>query len=420
MEKLYVAGGRKLSGEIGVHGSKNAVLPILAAAILTDEEVVLHNCPALSDVENMRRILAHIGCRSRREGESLIIDPSGADGWELPERLAGRLRSSITMLGAMLGRFARARLALPGGCDIGLRPIDLHIKAMSGLNVAIYEDGGSIFCDARNIRGADIHLDYPSVGTTENVMMASVRAFGTTVITNAAKEPEITDLQNFLNSMGARVFGAGTGTIIIHGVSRLHGTEYTVMSDRIVAGTLLVAGAITGSRITLERVHKEHLASVIAKLREGGSTFEFGDATVTVDPPERSLSVGLVETLPYPGFPTDMQAQMTALQAVSVGTCIVVENVFENRFRYCAELRKMGANITVKNRVAVVGGVQRLQGTAVSSCDLRGGAALVLAGLIADGITTIGDVQYIDRGYYRIEDMLSALGADIRRTTETV
>lgn len=420
MEKLRVVGQNKLGGRINIHGSKNAVLPILAAAILTDDEVIIHNCPPLSDVENMRHILAHLGCKTDREGHSLIIHSMGAKGWELPEELARRLRSSITMLGAMLGRFARARIALPGGCDIGIRPIDLHIKAVSTLNVAVYEEGGSIYCDARNMRGGDIHLDYPSVGATENIMMASVCAFGTTVINNAAKEPEIVDLQRFLNSMGARVFGAGTSTVIIHGVSKLHGTEYTVMSDRIVAGTMLVAGAITGSKLTLANVCGEHFKAVTAKLSEAGCRFTFGNGgdELTIIPPERTVSVGLIETLPYPGFPTDMQSQMTALQCVSTGTCIVVENVFENRFRYALQLKKMGANITVKNRIAIVGGVEELNGANVSACDLRGGAALVLAALAARGTTLISDVELIDRGYYRIEEMLSCVGADIERITE--
>ncbi len=415
MSKFTVVGGKPLCGKIDIHGSKNAVLPILAASILTEDQVILHNCPHLSDVENMIEILEYIGCRTKWEDDTLVIDPSGAEGCELPNLLAGRLRSSITMLGPMLARFGKTRIALPGGCDIGLRPIDFHLKGMSTLNVAIYEESGTVFCDAENIRGADVHLDYPSVGTTENIMMAALTAVGTTVIRNAAKEPEIVDLERFVNSMGARVFGAGTSTIIIRGVKKLHGTEHTVMPDRIVAGTLLVGAAITGGEVLLNNTCHEQVASVISKLRDAGCEFELKDESIKITAPRKPKSVGLIETLPYPGFPTDMQAQMAALQCVSTGTCILVENVFESRFKYTSELKKMGANITIKNQTAIIGGVPELNGANVSSCDLRGGAALTLAALAAKGTTNISDVHLIDRGYYKFEEMLSSLGADIVR-----
>lgn len=415
MSKFTVVGGKPLHGEIDIHGSKNAVLPILAASILTDEQIVLHNCPRLSDVENMIEILEYIGCRTRWEGDTLTVDSGGANGSELPELLAGRLRSSITMLGPMLARFGKTRIALPGGCDIGLRPIDFHLKGLAALNVAIFEEGGTVFCNAENIRGADVHLDYPSVGATENLMMAALTANGTTVIRNAAKEPEIVDLERFVNSMGGRVFGAGTDTVIINGVKKLHGTEHTVMPDRIVAGTMLVGAAITGGTLTLNNTRCEQVASVISKLRDAGCEFELNGESVKIIAPRRLKSVGLIETLPYPGFPTDMQAQMAALQCVSVGTCILVENVFESRFKYTAELKKMGANITIKNQTAIIGGVNELYGANVSSCDLRGGAALTLAALVAKGTTNISDIHLIDRGYCRFEEMLSSLGADIVR-----
>lgn len=421
MAKLIVTGGVPLSGSCRVGGAKNAALPILAACVLTQRPVQLEDCPLLTDVENMTGILRTLGCRTRREGRSLTVDASGASRFELPEHLSKELRSSIFLLGPVLGRFGRAVVTYPGGCEIGNRPIELHLKGLAQLGVRICEEGGRIHCDGRELVGAEIHLDYPSVGATENIMMAAVAAKGETVVRNAAREPEIVDLQRFLRQAGYRVRGAGTSTVVVEGGCMPREVVHTIMPDRIVAGTLLVAGAITGGCVRVENAVSEHMAGTLAKLAECGCAIAARGDCVTITAPKRVREIKLIETLPHPGFPTDMQAQLFALCAVADGTSVIVENVFENRFKHAQELSRMGAQSTVKGRTAVIRGVERLTGACVTAHDLRGGAAMTLAGLNAEGTTVVENCAHIDRGYERLEEMLGALGARITReeTTET-
>lgn len=418
MGKLVIHGGLPLHGRIRVSGAKNAILPILAATILTQEPVSLHNCPQLRDVHNMLSILEKLGCKTNFVGDCIEIDPSHVTCWEMPEMLAKELRSSIFMLGPMVGRFRKAVFTYPGGCEIGLRPIDLHLKGLRALNVEIEEAHGFIYCRAENLKGAEIHLDYPSVGATENLMLAAVLAEGTTVLYNAAKEPEVVDLQNFVNHMGGKIAGAGTGTIIIEGVTGLTAVTHRIMPDRIVAGTYMAAAAITGGDVYLEDIVPEHILSLSTKLREMGCLVEQGISDLHIRAPQRLRTTFLTETSPYPGFPTDMQAQMLAVLTVAEGTSIIIENIFENRFKHVPELIRMGANIMVKDRMAIIRGVDMLSATHVQARDLRGGAALTLAGLAASGQTIVEGTQFIDRGYDHLEEAFAALGADIVRTEE--
>ncbi len=418
MASIVVAGGRTIAGSARVSGAKNAALPILAACLLNAGPVTLKNCPRLRDVENMLRILEALGVQARREGEDLLLDAGGATGYVMPQAPSKELRSSIFMLGPLLGRFGRAVCTYPGGCEIGHRPIDLHIRGLAMLGAEIREEHGLILCEGEKLTGADIHLDYPSVGATENIMMAAVRAEGETVIYNAAREPEIEDLQTFLRELGYRVSGAGSSTVRIRGGGRVPAEKavtHSVIPDRIVTGTLLCAAAITGGSITLTGANPGHVGSVTAKLREAGCTVLLGEDSIFLSAPKRLSEIRLIETLPYPGFPTDMQAQFFALCTVANGTSMIVENVFENRFRHGTELQRMGASFTQKDRTIVVRGVERLTGARVTAWDLRGGAALALAGLQAEGDTIIENAQLIDRGYERLDDMLNRLGADIKR-----
>ena len=415
MEKYIIRGGKRLGGSISVHASKNAVLPILAASLLTTEPVLVRNCPSISDVSNMLEILRILGCRIEWEGTDVRIDSSQADRHKIPVSLAKKLRSSIFMLGSILGRFQSAKISYPGGCDIGLRPIDLHIKGLKCLNVEIVERSGLITCDGKRLSGGVVNLDFPSVGATENLMMAAALAPGKTVILNAAKEPEIEDLQNFINSMGGKISGAGSSTVTVEGVHSLHGTEYRPISDRIVAGTYLIAGAMCGGEIEVRNANPEHLQSLLFKLRESACKIDVKRDTITLTAPERLSACHLIETNPYPGFATDLQAQMLAAMSVADGTSVIVENIFETRFRHAGELIKMGANITVRDRTAVVRGVPYLSGAEVFAFDLRGGAALVLAGLAASETTVVNDIYHIERGYDGVDRNLRNLGADIRK-----
>jgi len=415
---LRVEGGSRLYGEVRVSGAKNAVLPILAAAILTDDPVTLEDVPRLTDVEHMLDILSALGSSARRQDDQVFLSSDSLEGTVLPDPLAKKLRSSIFLLGPMLGRLRRAVVTYPGGCDIGLRPIDLHLQGLSALGVQIQEEGGLIYCDGRNLRGGTVHFDYPSVGATENVMMAAVLAPGRTVIHNAAREPEIADLQNFLNAMGARIAGGGTHTLSIEGVSRLHGVHFRPMPDRIAAATLLAAFAITGGEGTVSGAQSGALTAVCAKLREMGCLLKEEPEKIHIAAPERLHAFRTLHTAPHPGFPTDMQAQTMALAALCQGVSIIEENVFENRFTHVPDFCRMGADIRVIGRTAVIRGVPRLHGARVVSHDLRGGAALVLAGLGAEGITEIEQPELIDRGYDHLEDQLSSLGARILRLQE--
>ena len=413
MDSFRIIGGRELHGEVSVSGAKNAVLPMLAAAMLTDDPVTLTGCPDLRDVRNMLAILRTLGCRAEFDRGDIRVDASTADRWEMPEALSKELRSSFFLLGPLIGRFRRARVTYPGGCDIGLRPIDLHLKGLRALGVAVREAHGEILCDGAGLRGGTVHLDFPSVGATENVMLAAVLARGTTVIHNAAREPEIRDLQDLVNALGGRVKGGGSDTVVVEGVKRLHGGTYRPMADRIVAGTLLTACAAAGGDLCLANAPVEALGAVLDKLRRCGCQLETGPRQVAIRVQGRLRSFEL-STQPYPGFPTDMQAQFMALACLLDGTSVIVENVFENRFHQAAELRRMGADIYVNGRLAVVRG-GRLTGARVRAGDLRGGAALVIAALAAEGETSVENVRLIDRGYEAFEQTLSRLGADITR-----
>lgn len=415
MEGFLVRGGERLWGEVRVDAAKNAVLPILAAAIMPDGETLLRGCPKISDVESMRDILKTLGCTSRWTKDGLHIRGDLLNNCEMPELLSKRVRSSIFLLGPILGRMRKATVVYPGGCEIGLRPIDLHLKGLRKMGVAIREEGGILHCDGRNMHAADVHLDYPSVGATENVMMCAVLLPGRTTITNAAREPEIEDLQRCINAMGGHVRGAGSQTIVIEGVKKLHGCVYEPMPDRIVAGTYLCAAAITGGEVLLKNARARDLMAVIEKLKEMGCALLEEETQIALAAPCRLKAFRQLQTQPYPGFPTDMQSQMLALLSVSRGAGVVIENVFENRFMMAGDLRRMGADIHVSDRAAFVQGVEKLHGAQVCARDLRSGAALVLAGLAAEGETLVTNAHLIDRGYEKIEERLSGLGADIRR-----
>lgn len=415
MDKFYIKGGLKLDGEAEVYSAKNAVLALLAASILTEEQVVIHKCPKINDVFSMIKILQSLGCVVEWQNDTIVINSSQADKHEIPQKYGQEIRSSIFMLGSILARFKKAKAVFPGGCDIGLRPIDLHIKGLKELNVDVKELGANVFCNSENARGKKIHLDFPSVGATENIMLASTMIKGKTTICNAAKEPEIVCLQDMLNKMGAKVCGAGTSVIEIDGVKKLHGVEFVPISDRIVAGTYIIAAAMTKGRVYLKNCRPNDLCALTSKLNGVACDILSSNDSILVKGYERPQSVLTIETSPYPGFPTDLQAQALALQTVSQGTSVVVENIFETRFKHVGELSKMGAQIVVKDRYAIVRGVPTLYGCDVYSHDLRGGAALVLAGLVAQGNTTVHNVKHIDRGYYQLEEALSSLGASIKR-----
>ena len=415
MEGFKVLGGEKIQGQVRLDGAKNAVLPIMAAALLPEGDTELLDCPDIRDVHAMAGILGKLGCRCRWERGRMRIENAGLHQWEMPDELSRQIRSSIFLLGPILGRLRRAAVAYPGGCEIGLRPIDLHLKGLKALGVKIAEEGGVIYCDGREMHAGDVYFDYPSVGATENVMMAAALLPGITTIHHAAREPEIEDLQAFLNAMGGKVRGAGTRVIEVEGVEKLRGITYAPIPDRIVAGTLLCAAAVTGGEILLTNAHPWDLIPVNDKLREMGCRIREGKDSLFLAAPERLKAFSQLQTRPHPGFPTDMQAQMLAASCVAEGTSVVVENVFENRLAHVADLCRMGADIRVSGRTAVVQGVESLQGLSVTARDLRGGAALVLAALAAQGETVVANAELVDRGYARLEDTLSGLGASVKR-----
>lgn len=416
MEKLIIEGGERLKGEVDVQGAKNSSLPILAATLLYGGETVLKNCPDLSDVDAAIKILKYLGCTVSRQGTTVTINSDIIHKSEIPQELMHEMRSSIVFLGAVISRMSSAKMSFPGGCELGPRPIDLHISSLKMLGIDITEEFGGLCCEAKNgIHGTKINLSFPSVGATENIMLASVMAKGETTIVNAAQEPEIVDLANYLISRGARIKDAGKSTVVIEGVSQLHSTEYTVMSDRIVATTFLCAAAITGGEVTLNRVNTDDIDSVLPILKQVGCKLTLGDEKITIVGPSIIRPVKSIRTMPYPGFPTDAQAPIMALLTLSSGTSMFIENIFESRYKHACELIRMGADIKVEGRVAVVQGVRRLYGASVESTDLRGGAALCVAALAAEGCTKISAISHIDRGYEAIEVALSNMGAKIKR-----
>ncbi len=415
MEKFIIKGQKKLNGTISVSGSKNAALPILAASLMTNSTVFLENLPALSDMQVMCEILCCLGCRITKDNHDILsISSQNINYYTVPYELTGRLRGSFLVLGPLLSRFGRAKIALPGGCPIGLRPIDLHIKGLSALGASFKNNRGSIVATAKELTGAKIYLDFPSVGATENILCAAVLAKGKTIIENAATEPEIVDLANFLCGMGAQICGAGSDTITIMGVTQLKGIHYSIMPDRIEAGTLLIAAAVTGGQVTVTGVAPDDVKPLIAKLHEMQIPLTTHKNSITINPRSTMRAVD-IKTMPFPGFPTDMQAPMTAPLSLAEGTGMITETVFENRFLHAGELCRMGASIKVSGRNAVIEGKKSLTGTKVKATDLRAGAALVLAGLAARGDTEISDIYHIDRGYASLEKKLQSLGADIER-----
>ncbi|HHW11730.1 MAG TPA: UDP-N-acetylglucosamine 1-carboxyvinyltransferase [Firmicutes bacterium] len=419
MEQLHIVGGQRLRGQVRISGAKNAVLKLMAASLLVENECIIRNVPLIQDVLTMIEVLRSLGVEITWEDEAVLrIKPTKDLNHVAPDELVKEMRASVQVMGPLLTKIGRVKLYQPGGCVIGQRPIDLHLKGFQALGAKVVEEHGYVYAEAKRLKGVDIHLDFPSVGATENIMAAAILAEGTTVIKNAAKEPEIIEEQNFYNRLGARIRGAGTDTIRIEGVPALRpvSVDYTVIPDRIEAGTYILAAAITGGEITLLDVIPEHFEALTSKLRESGVQIEIDGDTLKVTADRRLKSVD-VTVLPYPGFPTDLQPQMTAVMSLAEGTSLITENVFGARFRYVDELVRMGANIRVEGRSAVVKGVKRLTGAGVIAPDLRAGAALVLAGLAAEGKTVIEGVHFIDRGYERIEEKLSALGADISRIT---
>lgn len=412
-EHLLVRGGKALKGQVSISGAKNAILPIMAASLLSDGDIILNEVPDLEDINVMAEALEILGAKVKREGKMLIINGRGVNNCELPESVSRRMRASNLVMGALLGRLHEARVAYPGGCAIGSRPMDLHIKGFKSLGYEISEGCGFLHGKLRHAQGREIMLDVPSVGATENIMMAAVMAPGYTVIRNAAREPEIVDLQNFINRMGARIKGAGLDTIRIEGVVKLGGVEHTVIPDRIEAGTFMVAAAISRGDVWVENVVIEHLQPVISKLTEVGvEILPWAGGLRLIG--NKSYRPTDIKTMPYPGFPTDMQAQMMSLLATVPGTSVMVETIFENRFMHVQELRRMGADIKIEGRVAIIKGGQ-YEGATVESTDLRAGAALILAGLAAHGETKISKLEHIDRGYEKIHEKFKTLGAEIER-----
>ncbi|MBQ9790589.1 MAG: UDP-N-acetylglucosamine 1-carboxyvinyltransferase [Clostridia bacterium] len=416
MNSFEIIGGNRLTGELEIDTSKNATLPIIAGSILSDETVVIKNIPMISDALKMLDILKQMGSSVVLEGNNAIINNSSLEHFEIPKELESEIRSSIFMLGPLLARHKKARVAYPGGCDIGSRPIDLHLSGLKSLGVKVEETHGYINCETERMKCGIVHLDFPSVGATENIMMASVLSKGRTTILNAAREPEIVDLARFINSMGGKIYGAGTSTIEIQGVKKLHGTEFRPMSDRIVAGTFMIGTAMTKGKVRLTNCNSEHVYSLITKLHNSGCKVEVNSDNIYIECNKRPTSCQSIETQPYPGFPTDLQAQMVALETISSGTSIVTENLFETRFKHVPELAKMGANVWVKGRMVFIVGKRNLHGAEVSAGDLRGGAALVLAGLAARGTTIVSNAHFVDRGYENLDEKLLALGANIKRS----
>lgn len=414
MSKYTIRGGNKIEGRLAIRGAKNSILPIIAATILNESVSTIHNVPDISDVYVMIKILESIGCKVKYEDGTLVVDSSNISSMEIDEHYVRKMRSSIIVMGAMIGRLDYTKISHPGGCAIGSRPIDLHLKALKELGVRIEEDDGFIKCFKDKLVGSTINFEFPSVGATENTMLAAVKAKGITKIYNAAREPEIEDLQDFLNSMGAKVRGAGTNYIEIEGVEALHEVEHTVIPDRIAIGTYMVASSITGGCLEVDRVIIPHMEPISDKLRAAGCDIEYKGNGLVMTSPKIIQAIDLVRTSPHPGFPTDMQAQLMSLMALSNGTSVFHETIFENRFMHCAELTRLGANIKyITENICMIKGVANLHNAKVKSPDLRGGAALILAALTINGETEVSNIYHVERGYENIEQTLRSLGADI-------
>lgn len=419
MQSIIIDGGRRLFGQIDIQGSKNSALPILAATVLLDSVSVIYNCPLLSDVDAAVAILTHLGCKVERKGHTVTVDSRGVNEYRIPDLLMREMRSSIVFLGSVLGRTGKAVLTSPGGCEIGLRPIDLHLSSLRKMGAVIDEVGGEIVCTMTDkTDNAVISLSFPSVGATENIILAAAFRRGRTVVLNAAREPEITDLARFLNSAGCRIEVGSEGTVIIDGVKKAHDCEHRVIGDRIVALTYLCAVASTGGKIRLDKVNTRDFLSVLPLLEAAGCKIKSDENTVFLSMERRPKALRDIRTMPYPGFPTDAQAPFMSLAAVSDGTSVIVENIFESRFKHVSELTRMGAKIKIEGKVALIDGVKRLSGATVASPDLRGGAALVVAALGAEGRSEITCPCHIDRGYEKLEDCLKMIGADIYRVTQ--
>lgn len=412
MSKFIIQGGKKLEGEVKISGSKNAALPIIAATILNAGKTTLYNIPNIQDVQTMFEIIKEIGGKVVKKNNKIIIDTSKIHRFEIPDNLMRKMRSSVILAGALIGKYHKARFSYPGGCDIGARPIDLHLRAFEKLGINIKEEYGEIVCSTEKIEGTQIHLDFPSVGATENIILATCISDGTTILTNAAKEPEIEDLVKYLNKMGAKIKGAGTDRIEVVGVKNLSEISYNVMPDRIEAGTYLIAGAITGGNVKITNANPMHIEPILNKLEEANCKLKVEKNTIEIIAPKRIKAVD-IKTMPYPGFPTDMQSIFAALLSTAKGTSIVTENIFESRYKYIQELNRMGSKIKVEGRTAIIKGHKRIQGANVLATDLRGGAALVIEALAAKGITQIDNIHYILRGYEKMEEKLQKIGAKI-------
>lgn len=417
MQKLKIQGGNRLNGSVAISGAKNAALPILCAGILTSDDLLLNNVPELKDVATMYQLLAQMGVKVKAEGNSVFLNGSQITNWEAPYEMVKTMRASIMVLGPLLSRFGEARVSLPGGCAIGSRPVDLHIKGLQAMGAEIHIEHGYIHATAKKLKGARICFDLVSVTGTENLMLAAVLAEGTTTLENAAREPEVVDLANCLIAMGAKIEGAGSDIITIIGVDALHGAQYSVMPDRIEIGTFLVAVAATGGNVTLTNTRADILDNVIEKLRDVGAKISCTEDQIHIEMNQRPKAVNL-RTAPYPAFPTDMQAQFVTLNSIAEGSAIVVETIFENRFMHVSELHRLGAQIDIEGNTVIIKGREQLEGATVMATDLRASACLVIAGLIAQGETIIDRIYHLDRGYEHIEAKLSGLGAQIQRISE--
>ncbi len=419
MDCYHIIGQNRLNGKVCLHGAKNSALPILAATILSNKQSVIHNCPQLTDIKAACDILEYIGCTVTRQGQSVVVDPSGICRGDIPDNLMREMRSSIIFLGALAARLGKTCVSFPGGCELGARPIDLHLFGLRKLGLIINEEHGLLDCTAPGrLKGAKIVLSFPSVGATENILLACVLAQGTTTIANAAREPEIIDLANYLNACGAQVRGAGSDTIVVEGVPKLHGAEHSVIPDRIVAATYLAAAAATGGEVLVQDCCPLHLESILPVFEHAGCVVSCTQNSIYLSAKQPLKAVPVIRTLPYPGFPTDAQAPLMAMLSLAQGTSVIVENIFENRFKHVPEMLKMGADIKVEGRVAVVSGVSRLHSAKVYASDLRAGAALVVAALAAQGESEVYGLSHIDRGYENLDTTLQNLGARMIRKYE--